>query len=85
VPPEWLRKDVGLSSDPELRRLQLRWFGDEIWMRRLVLGVALVTHTMSLVCLAVAPSLPSAAAAGVCSLISLPVVYFFGRGRQRRR
>jgi hypothetical protein len=34
VAPKWLAKDAKLAEDDQLRDLQLKWFADDIWMRR---------------------------------------------------
>jgi hypothetical protein len=42
MPPDWLQSDFDLSSDLELRRLQIRWAKDDVWMRRLAFCVSLL-------------------------------------------
>lgn len=39
--PEWLNKR-DLASDPDLRTLQLRWATDDLWIRRIEVGVTIV-------------------------------------------
>jgi hypothetical protein len=36
--PEWLNKRR-LASDPDLRALQLRWAKDDLWIRRIEVGL----------------------------------------------
>jgi hypothetical protein len=84
VPPDWVIRDAGLSSDDDLRDLQLRWLADEIWMRRLVLCVALLIQTLGVGVMFIAPSTASLIGAGVTSMIALPLAYFFGRGLRSR-
>lgn len=79
MPPEWLRPNAGLSSDEDLRRLQLRWLTDDLWMRRLVLAVAILLPSAGLVAVILSPSVLSAVGAGAGSLVALPLAYFFGR------
>lgn len=81
--PDWVTTDSGLSSDADLRSLQLRWLRDEIWMRRAVLTVGLLLSGLNVGILFVAPSAVSLAA-GATSLIGLPLAYFFGRGIRTR-
>jgi hypothetical protein len=40
VLPEWLHPGFALADDEELRRLQLRWLRDELWLRRVLLCAA---------------------------------------------
>lgn len=39
--PPWFNKEQ-LASDPELRVLQLRWATDDLWIRRVEVGAAVV-------------------------------------------
>jgi hypothetical protein len=77
--PEWLRPDATLSSDADLRRLQLRWLTDELWMRRIVLGVAIVLPSGGVAALLVAPSAHTLVGACAGSVAGPPLAYFFGR------
>ena len=83
VLPDWVTTASGLSSDADLRSLQLRWLRDEIWMRRAVLCVGLLIPAVNVGILLVAPSTVSLAA-GAASLLGVPLAYFFGRGSRRR-
>jgi hypothetical protein len=82
--PAWLRQDFGLSADPDLRQLQIRWLRDNIWMRRIVLGFALVCPVVAIAVFVAWPSATSIAGAGVSSIVSVPLAYFFGRSGRAR-
>jgi hypothetical protein len=83
--PAWLGKDFGLSTDPDLRQLQIRWLRDNIWMRRVVLGFSLICPAVAIVVFIAWPSVPSIAGAGASWLVSAPLAYFFGRGLRKPR
>lgn len=50
--PEWLHPGFALAEDEELRRLQLRWLRDDLWLRR-VSSCAVVASLVGLLLVAV--------------------------------
>jgi hypothetical protein len=75
----WPLVDIGLSSDEDLRQLQLQWLRDELWMRRLVLIVAATLPLIGVIIATVTPSVSWMLGLGAGSSIALPLAYFFGR------
>lgn len=79
VPPEWVDPDARLSTDHDLRRQQLRWIADDIWMRRVVLCLVAMLPLAGAACFFVSPSLGTGLGVGTTALAALPLAYFFGR------
>jgi hypothetical protein len=82
MPPTWVHQEHGLSSDPALRELQRRWLLDELWIRRLVMGMVLLVQLAGLGLLLIDPSVERLAGVGTTSLTAIPVWYFFGERRR---
>lgn len=79
MPPRWLDK-AALAQDPDLRRLQLRWASDDLWMRR----AAFVLGAGALVAAAIVLALqPDAFARVAAGLIATGTTYLYGRHRRR--
>jgi hypothetical protein len=79
---DWLPKGQRLAADPVLRKLQLRWITDEIWMRRVVFVVVIAAALVGLVYGAVESSARAAIGGGVTALAILTAYYFGGRQRK---
>jgi hypothetical protein len=85
VSVDWIQQGASLSSDDDLRQLQLRGLRHELWMRWLVLGGALLLPTAGMAALFVAPGHGPLPKIGVSAILAVPLYYFFGsRGRPRR-
>jgi hypothetical protein len=81
--PKWLAKDARLADDEELRRLQLRWFADDIWMRRVAFWlIALVTLASALIM--VLDPFPQASWFSLLGFASAPFGWFMGTRRPRQ-
>jgi hypothetical protein len=77
--PEWPPKDAGLAGDEDLRRLQLRWARDDLWMRRILFAMTIVVTVAGVIMFLVAPSKTIGSAGGAVSLVMLSVARFFSR------
>jgi hypothetical protein len=74
--PEWLDADF-LASDQDLRRLQLRWLRDDIWMRRAVFLLWLGASASAVVALFMREVAFAIGSAVGCGALSWPLVYYF--------
>lgn len=84
MPPAWVRSGFGPSTDQDLRELQLRWFRDDLWMRRLIFLVCIAAFVTSLVILLFgSPSTWATGLAAGTGLVSGPAAYYFGRATDR--
>jgi hypothetical protein len=83
VLPDWDCKNTGLSSDDDLREQQLRWLRDDIWMRRLVFGVALLGSLIGIAApfMSMSPALLAGADLPVLAMLA----YFFALPRRPPR
>jgi hypothetical protein len=81
--PKWLAKDARLADDKELRRLQLRWFADDIWMRRVAFWLLALFMLVSTLALVLDP-FPQAPWLSLLGLASAPFGWFVGTRRPRR-
>jgi hypothetical protein len=81
VAPKWLAKDARLSEDEDLRRLQLKWFSDDIWLRRGAFLLLTIIVLLAAFLLLVRP--PSyGPGLGFLGLLSTPLAYFLGIRRK---
>jgi hypothetical protein len=81
--PKWLANDARLADDKELRRLQLRWFADDIWMRRVAFWLLALLMLVSALTLVLDP-FPQASWLSLLGLASAPFSWFVGTRRSRR-
>ncbi len=83
--PDWLQKNARLASDEELRRLQLRWARDDLWMRRISFAMSVMVLAASLVLLVVQPVKGATPiAAGVATSSAALSAGFFLKGYRGR-
>lgn len=79
MPPRWLDKS-SLARDQDLRRLQLRWAGDDLWMRRGVFILTAAVLLAAVIALALEPAVvPKLAAIAIVG--GSVARYYFGRRR----
>ncbi len=64
MPPGWVAKDASLADDERLSELQLRWFRDDLWMRRIAFFIRVVLTLATAVLLILQP-FPHAFGAGL--------------------
>jgi hypothetical protein len=82
MPPEWLTKKA-LAGDEELRKLQLRWMGDDIWMRRIAFGLVVVVVIVAVVSFVLQPIPRATKVFGCLTLLGPLLTYFFASRRRR--
>src|SRR4051812_20344549 len=74
--PAWLARE---DPDEALRELQLRWFRDDLWMRRVVFGLAVAAVVGLLFAILLLPQ-HAVRLASILGSISVPsLAYYFGR------
>jgi hypothetical protein len=81
--PDWVRRDVDLARDEDLRRLQLRWARDDLWMRRISFAIAMVALATCLVLSVIQPFKVISSGWSAITLAALPVAYFLRRQSRR--
>lgn len=72
MPPDWLQKNARLASDEDLRRLQLRWARDDLWMRRISFAISVIALVAGLALFVLQPvtgATPIAAGAATTSAV----------------
>jgi len=85
MPPDWLQKNARLASDEELRRLQLRWARDDLWMRRISFAISAMVLVVSVALFVLQPvrgATPIAAGVATAST-AWSVAVFLSRQRGR--
>lgn len=55
MPPPWINRSNPPASDHELRQLQLRWYRDDLWMRRIAFVVLISASLYCIVLLTLQP------------------------------
>jgi peptidoglycan/LPS O-acetylase OafA/YrhL len=79
--PPWQGPDISLASDPDLRQLQLRWLRDELWMRRIMFAILLVSTVAMIVAVVLWPGAALRALGGVALSSCGAAAYASRRGR----
>lgn len=82
--PKWLANDAKLAADEQLRELQLKWFRDDIWMRRIAFSLFVFLTLAGAFSLVLQP-FPHAPGVGLLCLVTGPLSWLVVAVRRWRR
>jgi hypothetical protein len=82
--PRWLANETRLADDEKLRELQLKWFADDIWMRRVAFCL-FVLLTVAGTLMVLLDPLPHTSGIGSLGLASAPLSWLIAGVWRRRR